>query len=81
MFPLFSPMVSEKWDGLSVGNVCPLKALLNNLHQRLSHYAGFLGRTCEVWHGDISTSRTTSGTRLPTFCSLHPNRSKACSSR
>jgi ATP-dependent Lhr-like helicase len=57
MFPIFSRMVSEKWDGMSVIYVCPLKALLNNLHQRLSHYAGFLGRTCEVWHGDISTSR------------------------
>ena len=57
MFPLFSRMVSEKWDGLSVVYVCPLKALLNNLHQRLSHYAAFLGRTCEVWHGDVSTSR------------------------
>lgn len=57
MFPVFSRIVSEKWDGLSVVYVCPLKALLNNLHQRLSHYAGLLGRSCEVWHGDISSSR------------------------
>lgn len=57
MFPVFSRMVDEKWEGLSVIYVCPLKALLNNLHQRLSHYAGLLGRTCEVWHGDISGSR------------------------
>ncbi len=57
MFPIFSRMVSERWDGLSVIYICPLKALLNNLHQRLSQYAGLLGRTCEVWHGDISTSR------------------------
>lgn len=57
MFPIFSRMVSEKWDGLSVVYVCPLKALLNNLHQRLSQYAGFLGRTCEVWHGDVSSGR------------------------
>ena len=57
MFPIFSRMVGEKWEGLSVIYVCPLKALLNNLHQRLSHYAGLLGRRCEVWHGDVSTSR------------------------
>lgn len=57
MFPIFSRMVSERWEGLSVVYVCPLKALLNNLHLRLSHYAGLLGRTCEVWHGDVSGSR------------------------
>jgi ATP-dependent helicase Lhr and Lhr-like helicase len=57
MFPIFSRMISEKWDALSVIYVCPLKALLNNLHQRLSHYAALHGRRCEVWHGDISTSR------------------------
>ena len=57
MFPVFSRMVSERWDGLSVIYVCPLKALLNNLHQRLSYYAGLMGRTCEVWHGDVSTTR------------------------
>jgi ATP-dependent Lhr-like helicase len=57
MFPIFSRMIGEKWSALSVIYVCPLKALLNNLHQRLSHYATLLGRRCEVWHGDISGSR------------------------
>lgn len=50
-------MIAERWIGLSVLYVCPLKALLNNLHQRLTHYAGLMGRRCEVWHGDVSTSR------------------------
>lgn len=57
MFPLFSRMVAERWDGLSVIYVCPLKALLNNLQQRLDSYATLLGRRCDVWHGDVSTSR------------------------
>ena len=57
MFPLFSRMVAERWDGLSVIYVCPLKALLNNLQQRLGGYATLLGRRCDVWHGDVSTSR------------------------
>jgi replicative superfamily II helicase len=34
--------------------VCPIKALLNNLEQRLSHYAGLVGRRVAVWHGDVS---------------------------
>lgn len=57
MFPVFSRLVSERWDGLSVIYVCPLKALLNNLHQRLSYYAGLMGRTCDVWHGDVSSTQ------------------------
>jgi ATP-dependent Lhr-like helicase len=37
--------------------ICPIKALLNNLEQRLTHYAGLVGRRVEVWHGDVSQSR------------------------
>ncbi|MGB8385609.1 MAG: helicase-related protein, partial [Dermatophilaceae bacterium] len=36
----------------------PLKALLNNLRPRLASYAGWLGRSAQVRHGD-----TTAGTR------------------
>jgi ATP-dependent Lhr-like helicase len=57
MFPIFSRMIDEKWSALSVLYVCPLKALLNNLQQRLGHYATLMGRRCEVWHGDIASTR------------------------
>ncbi|MBN8431458.1 DEAD/DEAH box helicase [Microbulbifer salipaludis] len=56
-FPIFSRMLSENWQGLSVLYICPIKALLNNLEQRLSHYGHLLGRTVALWHGDIRTSR------------------------
>lgn len=46
-------MATEQWDGPSVLYVCPIKALLNNLESRLTRYAGFVGRTVQVWHGDI----------------------------
>jgi ATP-dependent Lhr-like helicase len=46
-------MATGEWPGLSVLYVCPIKALLNNLESRLSRYAGFVGRTVQVWHGDI----------------------------
>lgn len=55
--PILSKMLSESWQGTSVLYVCPIKALLNNLQHRLSHYAGLVGRRVEVWHGDISQSR------------------------
>ncbi len=56
-FPVFSRMLTENWQGLSVLYICPIKALLNNLEIRLSHYGRLLGRSIALWHGDISPSR------------------------
>ncbi|NUB25314.1 DEAD/DEAH box helicase [Azospirillum brasilense] len=53
-FPVLSRMLSERWDGLSVLYVCPLRALLNNLEPRLRHYAELVGRTVGLWHGDVA---------------------------
>ncbi len=53
VFPLLTRMASEGWTGTSVLYVCPLRALLNNLHPRLTSYADWLGRTVQVWHGDV----------------------------
>lgn len=57
MFPLFSRMLEENWNGLGVLYLCPLKALINNLDTRLSSYASMLGRRSELWHGDVTSSR------------------------
>jgi ATP-dependent Lhr-like helicase len=56
IFPLFSRMLAEDWQGLSVLYVCPLRALLNNLHPRLEHYGRLFGRRVELWHGDVGDS-------------------------
>ena len=55
-FPLLSAMTAEGWTGTSVLYVTPLRALLNNLHPRLSSYASWLGRSSVLWHGDIGPS-------------------------
>jgi ATP-dependent Lhr-like helicase len=52
-FPLISAMASGGWKGLSVVYLCPIKALLNNLLPRLEAYAGWMGRTVGLWHGDV----------------------------
>lgn len=57
VIPVFSRMLSEEWQGVSVLYVCPIKALLNNLEERLARYAAYFGRTVQVWHGDISPSK------------------------
>ena len=56
IFPILSMILSEDWKGLSTLYLCPIRALLNNLHIRLSRYATLVGRTCSVWHGDTSQS-------------------------
>ncbi|MEZ6036553.1 MAG: DEAD/DEAH box helicase [Planctomycetota bacterium] len=53
-FPVLSRMLQEEWSGLSVLYVCPIKALLNNLHVRLRQYCGWAGRSVELWHGDVA---------------------------
>jgi ATP-dependent helicase Lhr and Lhr-like helicase len=54
MFPLLTAMDRQRWQGLSVIYVCPLKALLNNLLPRLESYTAWLGRRVAVWHGDTT---------------------------
>ena len=56
MFPLLTRMAEEGWNGVSVVYVCPLRALLNNLHPRIAECAHWLGRTAAVWHGDTGTT-------------------------
>ncbi len=56
IFPLLTRMAGERWDGTSLIYLCPLKALLNNLLPRLERYAGWLGRSVALWHGDVSTT-------------------------
>ncbi|GAA2591883.1 DEAD/DEAH box helicase [Dactylosporangium fulvum] len=57
MFPILSRMAAEDWSGTSVLYLCPLKALLNNLHPRLERYASWLGRRVALWHGDVGASQ------------------------
>ncbi|QVL48765.1 MAG: DEAD/DEAH box helicase [Thiocapsa sp.] len=56
-FPVLSRMLSERWEGLGVLYICPIKALLNNLEPRLAYYAGLLGRRVALWHGDVGPGR------------------------
>ncbi|MGH3766684.1 MAG: DEAD/DEAH box helicase [Pseudonocardiaceae bacterium] len=53
LFPVLTRMASEGWTGTSVLYICPLRALLNNLHPRLVSYTGWMGRTAQLWHGDV----------------------------
>nr|WP_246327954.1 DEAD/DEAH box helicase [Garicola koreensis] len=53
-FPLLTRAANERWQGMSVLYVCPLRALLNDLEPRLDKYSGWLGRRAQLWHGDTT---------------------------
>ena len=57
VLPVLSRLLQEDWQGLSVLYICPIKALLNNLEARLSRYAGLVGRSVALWHGDVGPAR------------------------
>lgn len=56
VFPVISRLLHEEWAGPSLLYICPLKALLNNLHERLQEYFGMIGHQCALWHGDINAA-------------------------
>ncbi|MFC4562831.1 DEAD/DEAH box helicase [Nocardiopsis mangrovi] len=56
LFPLLSAMAAGGWSGTSLLYVCPIKALLNNLLPRVQSYAGWMGRSADLWHGDVGTA-------------------------
>lgn len=56
ILPAISRLLSEDWQGTSILYLCPLKALLNNLHERLETYFGMVGYEVGLWHGDVSPS-------------------------
>ncbi len=70
ILPLMSRMISEDWTGLSVVYLCPIKALLNNLHTRLSGYLQLVGRRAELWHGDVTSGQRKRLLRDPPDCLL-----------
>lgn len=70
VFPVLSRMLAENWTGLSVLYLCPIRALLNNLHVRLSDYCGLVGRSCAVRHGDVGKTEKRQFVREVTDCLL-----------
>lgn len=52
-FPVLSQLLNREQRGFSVLYICPLRALLNNLFERLSSYCSMVGLKAGLWHGDV----------------------------
>jgi ATP-dependent Lhr-like helicase len=55
-FPVLSAMDAGDWRPVSVVYLSPIRALLNNQEDRVSRYAGLVGRRAFKWHGDVGDS-------------------------
>ena len=69
-FPTLSNMLTDEWEPLSVLYICPIKALLNNLDERLRYYCDLLGRRSALWHGDVAQTSRKRILREPPDCLL-----------
>ncbi len=65
IFPILSEILRRDLPAPSVLYVCPIRALLNNLEIRLGWYAELIGRTCKLWHGDVSQAEKSAVLRNP----------------
>lgn len=70
LFPTLSNMLTENWSAMSVLYICPIKALLNNLDDRLRYYCDLLGRRSALWHGDVAPTARKRILREPPDCLL-----------
>jgi ATP-dependent Lhr-like helicase len=59
MFPVLTRLLADPVPGLSVLYLCPLRALLNNLHTRLETYGSWCGLRVGLWHGDVGAAART----------------------
>jgi ATP-dependent Lhr-like helicase len=64
-FPLLSAMDEGSWDPVSVLYIAPIRALLNNQHDRVTRYTRMIGRRAFTWHGDVKPAQKKAFLREP----------------
>ena len=65
VFPVLSEILRRDLPAPSVLYICPIRALLNNVEIRLGWYTSLIGRTCALWHGDVSQADKSAVLRNP----------------
>lgn len=56
VFPALAGLIEREPDGVGVVYVAPIKALLNNLEDRIGMYTEMVGLRPFIWHGDVADS-------------------------
>ena len=73
LIPIFSEIINKQLDPVSVLYVAPLKALINDMHNRIESWGNYFGITAMKWHGDVGPSKRNKFIKNPTdFLSITP---------
>lgn len=73
LIPIFSEILNNHLDPVSVLYISPLKALINDMHNRIEKWGNHFGLTATKWHGDVSKYEKDKFTKNPTdFLSTTP---------
>ena len=73
LIPIFSEILNNHLEPVSVLYISPLKALINDMHNRIEKWGNHFGLTATKWHGDVSKYQKDKFTKNPTdFLSTTP---------
>ncbi len=66
LIPIFSEILNNHLNPTSVLYVSPLKALINDMHNRIEKWTGHFGLTATKWHGDVDRAEKIRFSKKPT---------------
>lgn len=73
LIPIFSEIINKQLEPVSVLYVAPLKALINDMHNRIESWGNHFGITVMKWHGDVGSSKRNKFIKNPTdFLAITP---------
>lgn len=73
LIPIFSEVINKQLEPVSVLYVAPLKALINDMHNRIESWGDHFGITVMKWHGDVGSSKRNKFIKNPTdFLAITP---------
>jgi len=73
LIPIFDDILKNSLEPMSVLYVAPLKALINDMHNRIERWANHFNLTTTKWHGDVSKHKKDNFFKNPTdFLAITP---------
>ena len=66
LIPVFDDILKNNLEPMSVLFISPLKALINDTHQRIEFWCSQFDLTATKWHGDVGASQKSSFIKKPT---------------
>ena len=66
LIPIFDDIITNRLEPVSVLYISPLKALINDMHDRIETWCDYFNLKVTKWHGDVPGSKKSSFIKNPT---------------